>query len=211
MSKLRGKREIRPRDRLLEAAYKLFATHGVSQVGIDTILANSGCAKASLYTNFGSKIDLAVAFLDRREALWTRAWFETEIKRRASDPDACLLAMFDVFDGWFRKEDFEGCSFIKVLLESKVNSRLHRAAANHLSNIRAIIQGLAQQANLAEPERFARTWQTLLKGSIVSAWEGDRNAAREAKYAARLLLHHWKRRKISHAQADAVGAANPCR
>jgi len=32
-----------------------------------------------------------------------------------------------------------------------------------------------------------------MKGSIVSACEGNRNAAREAKYAARLVLDNWKR------------------
>ncbi len=39
----------------------------LSEVGIDTILSESGCAKASLYSNFNSKADLAIVFLDRRE------------------------------------------------------------------------------------------------------------------------------------------------
>ena len=78
----------RPRQRILDAAYDLFCANGINQVGIDTILAESGCAKASLYGNFDSKADLAVAFLDRREIVWTRAWLETEIKRRASNPKA---------------------------------------------------------------------------------------------------------------------------
>ena len=117
MAKVQARQTIKPRERLLDAAYDLFATNGISQVGIDTILAKSGCAKASLYSNFQSKVDLAVAFLDRREAVWTRGWLEAEIKRRASDPERRLLAIFDVFDGWFRKRTFEGCSFINVLLE----------------------------------------------------------------------------------------------
>jgi hypothetical protein len=37
----------------------------------------------------------------------------------------------------------------------------------------------------------------LMKGSIVSAGEGNRNAARDAKYAARLILGSWKRCKAS--------------
>jgi len=194
LSKLGARRAIKPRERLLDAAYDLFAANGVSQVGIDTILARSGCAKASLYSNFESKVDLAIAFLDKREAVWTRAWLETEIKRRGSDPRGRLLAIFDVFDGWFRKRDFEGCSFINVLLESRTNSPVHRAAAIHLSKIRAIIRGLAEQANLREPEKFAQAWHMLMKGSIVSACEGNRNAARDAKSAARLVLDGWKRK-----------------
>ena len=125
-----GADATRPRARILDAAYNLFAKNGVSQVGIDAILAESGCAKASLYSNFDSKVDLAIAFLDRREAVWTRGWLETEIKRRCSKPEERLLAIFDVFDSWFRKQDFEGCSFINVLLESNIESPVRRAAAN---------------------------------------------------------------------------------
>ena len=108
MTKVQTRQTIKPRERLLEAAYDLFATNGISQVGIDTILAKSGCAKASLYSNFQSKVDLAVAFLDRRETVWTRGWLEAEIKRRVSEPEQRLLAIFDVFDGWFRKQKFRG-------------------------------------------------------------------------------------------------------
>ena len=188
-------RDARPRERLINAAYGLFSRDGVSQVGIDTILAKSGCAKASLYSNFKTKIDLAIAFLDRREAVWTRGWLESEIKRRARTPEGRLLAIFDVFDGWFRKKSFEGCSFINVLLESREGSPVREAAAIHLAKIRAIVRGLAEEANLQEPEKFAQVWHMLMKGSIVSAGEGNRNAARDAKYAAQLMLKGWKRRR----------------
>ena len=127
------KAEAGARERLLDAAYDLFAAQGMNQVGIDTILAESGCAKASLYSNFESKVDLAIAFLDRRETVWTRQWLKAEIERRATDPAERLLAIFDVFDGWFRKRSFEGCSFINVLLESDPKSPLRRAAALHLA------------------------------------------------------------------------------
>ena len=183
----------RPRERLIDAAYDLFSINGVNQIGIDTILSKSGCAKASLYGNFNSKVDLAIAFLDRREAVWTRGWLETEIKQRATNPEARLLAIFDVFDGWFRKKSFEGCSFINVLLESNARSPLHRAAAIHLAKIRSIIHNLAKDAALHEPEKFAQAWHMLMKGSIVAAGEGNRNAAKEAKHAARLILEGWDR------------------
>jgi AcrR family transcriptional regulator len=180
--------EVRPRERLINAAYDLFSKHGVSQVGIDTILAKSGCAKASLYANFTTKVELAIAFLERREALWTRGWLESQIKRRAETAEDRLLAIFDVFDGWFHKKSFEGCSFIKVLLESKLDSPVRIAAAIHLAKIRAIVRTLAEEAKLREPEKFAQAWHMLMKGSIVSAGEGNRNAARDAKCAAHLVL-----------------------
>lgn len=181
------------RDRLLNAAYDLFAMQGINRVGVDTIIAQSGCAKATLYNNFDSKADLAVAFLDRREELWTRGWLEAEIKRRAADPEGRLLAIFDVFDGWFREKDFEGCSFINVLLETEPGSPVHRAAADHLAKIRAILRDLAEDAGLKDPENFAQSWHMLMKGSIVAAGEGNKNAARDAARAAKLIIDGWPR------------------
>lgn len=195
MAKTQTRTADGPRERLIVAAYELFAEQGISQVGIDTILARSGCAKASLYGHFKSKDDLALAFLDRREALWTRAWLEAEVKARSGYPYKRLLAIFDVFDGWFRKRSFEGCSFVNVLLESRPGSPTHRSASAHLGKIRSIVRDLAREAGLAEPEKFAQAWHMLMKGSIVSACEGNRNAAREAKRAAALVLNGWKRVK----------------
>jgi hypothetical protein len=125
--------------------------------------------------------------------MWTREWLEIEVLRRAKSPEARLLAIFDVFDGWFRKKSFEGCSFINVLLETKPGSPIRQAAAIHLAKIRAIVRGFAQEANLQQPEKFSQIWHLLMKGSIVSAGEGNRNAARDAKCAARLVLDGWKR------------------
>jgi hypothetical protein len=127
---------------------------------------------------------------------------EAEIKRRATSPEDRLLAIFDVFDGWFHKRSFEGCSFINVLLESKINSPVRKAASVHLAKIRAIVRGLAEEANLNEPEKFAQAWHMLMKGSIISAGEGNRNAAREAKYAAQLIIEGWKRDRRSRRPAQ---------
>lgn len=191
MAKAVRQKKAGPRERILEASYELFASHGVSQVGIDAVLERAGCAKASLYDHFRSKDDLAVAFLNRREAIWTRGWLESEIKRRTADPRQRLLAIFDVFDGWFRKRDFEGCSFINVLLESRKGTPARRAAAAHLAKIRAIVRDLATEAKLNEPDEFAQAWHMLMKGAIVAAGEGNRDAAREARRAAALILDGW--------------------
>jgi transcription initiation factor TFIIIB Brf1 subunit/transcription initiation factor TFIIB len=62
-----------------------------------------------------------------------------------------------------------------------------------LAKIRAIVRGLAEEAKLQEPEKFAQAWHMLMKGSIVSAGEGNRNAARDVKCAAQLILDGWQR------------------
>jgi AcrR family transcriptional regulator len=189
LRKSAAKEAARPRERILNAAYDLFARSGVGTVGIDTILAESGCAKASLYSNFDSKVDLAIAFLDKREAVWTRGWLETEVKRRASDPEKRLLAIFDVFDGWFHRDDYEGCSFINVVLEMPdPTDPIHRAGTAYLAGIRSFLEGLARAAGIPDAEAFARKWHILMKGSIIAAAEGDRDAARRAQEIGRAVL-----------------------
>ena len=177
------------RERLLAAAYELFSRDGVQAVGVDAIIERSGVARQTMYRHFRSKQDLVLAFLERREAVWTVGWLQAESARRASDPAERLLAIFDVFDGWFRRPDFEGCSFINVLLEyPDPNHALHQACADYLASIRAFLERLAREAGVSHPKAFARQWHILMKGSIVAAGEGDQDAARRAQEIGRLLL-----------------------
>lgn len=181
------------RERILQAAYKLFSERGISNVGIDAIVSESGCAKSSLYNNFASKEELAVAFLQDREDAWTHGWLEESIRELASTPEGRLLAIFDVFDGWFRRDDFEGCSFINVLLESEKHGAVRKAASEHLENIRGILRNLAEEARLVKPEVFAGVWHVLMKGSIVAAGEGNKDAADLGRHAGKLVLDGWAR------------------
>jgi len=177
------------RDRILASAYELFAHHGIRAVGIDEVISRAEVAKATLYRHFASKDDLVLAFLQQREQLWTKEWVEAEARRRGETAEEQLLAIFDLFDEWFRREDFEGCSFINVLLE--MNDRTTaagRASAEHLANIRSFIRQLATGARLRDPDGFAHSWHILMKGSIVAAGEGDVEAARRAQAMGRLLI-----------------------
>ena len=181
--------ETDARSRILEAAYELFTRHGIRAVGIDAIIQRSGVARMTLYRNFGSKDELVLAFLERREQRWTKDWLQHEAERRAADPGERLLAIFDVFDEWFQRDDFEGCSFINVLLETTdPASPVRSASADQLARIRAYVAGLAREAGVADPERLAHKWHILMKGSIVAAGEGDHEAARRAREVAALVL-----------------------
>jgi AcrR family transcriptional regulator len=188
------KTRVSARERILEAAYDLFSRHGVRAVGIDAIVEQSGVARMTLYRHFSSKDALVLAFLELREERWTRDWLQHEVEQRAADPDERLLAIFDVFDTWFQRDDFEGCSFINVLLEiSEPAHPLHRASTDHLASIRDFVERLAEAAGIVDPDGFARQWHILMKGSIVAAGEGDHEAARRAKDIGALLLRQKAR------------------
>jgi AcrR family transcriptional regulator len=176
------------RQRILDTAYELFARRGVRAVGVDEVIEQAGVAKATLYRHFASKDDLVVAFLELREQRWTLAWVEAEARRRGTTAEEQLLAIFDLFDEWFHRDDFEACSFINVLLEMGPAHPAGRASIVHLENIRSVVSRLAEEAGIRAPASFARSWHILMKGSIVSATEGDADAARRAQALARLLI-----------------------
>jgi AcrR family transcriptional regulator len=187
---------VRARDRILETAYDLFSRHGIRAVGVDRIVSESGVAKMSLYRHFPSKEHLVLTFLQERERRWTNEWLRAEAELRADTPGGRLLAIFDVFDEWFAIEDFEGCTFINVLLE--FDDRAHpvrQASVEHLRNIRTFLRELTAEAGASDPETLAHQWHILMKGSIVAAGEGDRLAAVRARQVGELLL---EREAIPH-------------
>ena len=181
------------RERILESAYELFSRRGIRGVGIDEVIERAAVAKATLYRHFSSKDELVIAFLERREEVWTRGRIEAGARGRGSTGEECLLAIFDVFDEWFHEDGFDGCSFINVLLETAdLEHPVGQASVVHLENIRSILRSLAGEAGLRDPDGFARKWHILMKGSIVSAGEGDLDAAKRAQEIGRLLLAEYR-------------------
>jgi AcrR family transcriptional regulator len=184
-----GQENSEARERVLAAAYELFSHQGIRGVGVDSIIASAGVAKMTLYRHFPAKEHLVLAFLQRREQLWTLGWLQAEVTNGAATPGQQLLTIFDVFDEWFRRDDFEGCSFINVLLETvEPGNPVRQASAAHLARIREFLQRLAEEAGVSQPDDFARKWHILMKGSIVAAGEGDQLAARRARAIGVTLL-----------------------
>jgi len=177
------------RARILEAAHELFTMRRLRAVPVEEIIARAGVAKMTFYRHFRSKEELALAVLERRETLWTHDWFEAEVTSRAAQPKEQLLAIFDIFDEWFKRPDFEGCFFVNTLLEMPERGDPIREASNRqIANVRVILSSLAAQAGISQPDDFAHKWQIVLKGAIVAAAEGDLHAASRARDLSRLLL-----------------------
>ena len=133
-----------------------------------------------------------LAFLERREELWTREFVEAGAESRGGTPEEQLLAIFDVFDEWFQPRGLRG-----VL----IHQRAARDGAEHPAGQRQRASSrehpldrrrLAEEAGLRDPASFARSWHILMKGSIVSAAEGDVDAARRAQSMARLLIEEHR-------------------
>lgn len=174
--------------RILMTAYDLFSQRGVRDVSVDEIIRESGVAIATFYRHYSSKNELAADFLKLRAEVWSTDAVVAESRRRAADPRARLLAIFDIFDEWFRRDDFEGDSFVNVLIEMGPNHPLGQASITHLGDVRKSVQQFAEEASLRDPVSFAHTFQILMKGAIIAAMMGDTEAARRTKSVAEMLI-----------------------
>jgi AcrR family transcriptional regulator len=181
------------RRRILDSAYELFSQRGVRAVGIEEVIARASVAKATLYRHFPSKDELILAFLDEREQVWTYGWIEREARSGGTTPEEKLLAIFDLFDEWFRRDNYEGCPFINTLLATAdLRHPVSQACAGHLENVRALLQSLAEEAGIRDAAEFSRALQMLMSGSIVQAAEGDADAAKRAQAMARDLIERYR-------------------
>ncbi len=179
-------------ERILSAAYELFTHHSVHELTLAQVQEAAGVSEAELAHEFGSVDALAEECLKRREREWTIGIVRAGARARAEHPEGRLLAIFDVFDEWFHRDDYEACTFINVLLEMGRDHSLGRASMEHLAFIRSLVAGLAREAGLRDPEDFAFSWHILMKGAIINAVEGDDKAALRAQAMGHDLIRRHR-------------------
>lgn len=179
---------VTPRDRLIQAATRLFCKYGINATGIDAIVSEAGTAKTTLYTLFGSKADLVEAVLRSESRIW-RDWFFAAIET-ASGPRAKLDAIFPVLKRWFSENDYSGCVFINAVGEhDKAETRLRAITLQHKSLVLAHITALAREAGARKPEALTHQIGLLMDGAIVAAMvTRDPGVADAAGTAANALL-----------------------
>ena len=179
------------REHLVETAADLFRRHGYHATGIDRILAESGCAKMTLYKHFKSKDELILAALRRQDEQF-RNDLMRDVERRAETPRGRLLAVFDSLGAYIAEPGFSGCMFVHAAGEfAAPDDPIHAAAAEHKRLIRGYLADLAEQAGAPDPTVLARSLMLLIEGAISMAHvSGNETAAVDARDAARVLIEH---------------------
>lgn len=176
------------RDRILETAFRLFYAYGPRGVGVDTVIAESGVAKATLYKHFPRKDDLVLAYLDRVDQAWSGA-LRAAAEAAGDDPREQLVGMFDALAGACRRDGYHGCAFINTAAESPGGGEVHARTVAHKDAVRAWVTDLARRAGAAEPELLARQLTLLLDGGLAGGvLDGDPATAEAARRTARLLV-----------------------
>jgi AcrR family transcriptional regulator len=175
------------RARLLASANELFYKEGINNVGIDRVIEHAGVAKASLYSNFGSKDELVRAYLlEKHEARKARVM--DRISRHRS-PRERLLAVFDAIAETFAQPGYYGCAFLRASSEMPADGPAKEVAALARGWMRELFTDLAREAGARNAPALAQQLVLLYDGAVTSAqMDGNVQAAGTARSLAAALL-----------------------
>jgi AcrR family transcriptional regulator len=170
---------VATRDRILNVAFDLFYRHGFYGVGINEIARQAGTTRQTLYNHFESKDEIVLEVIERRDQAWRKTFSEEIVRRGGEEPIAQLRSALDVVREFFRQEGFNGCLLICAATAFPLlTDPAHRAAKANVDAIRGIIQDVAARAGFENPESFARQFNLILEGAIVTeAFDRDNTAA----------------------------------
>ena len=173
------------RQRLLDAAEKLFYAEGIQAVGMERLLTDSGVGRASFYRHFTSTDDLVVAMLSNYDQVY-RAWLTQRTTALGGTP----LAAFDALIEYAEASDFRGCAFINAIAEvAEPGSEIRAMASQHKDAVAGYLRTLLVEAGYPDDIELARQLLLLMDGAAVTElYERTDRAARQAKKMAEALL-----------------------
>ncbi len=168
-------------ERILETADRLFYQQGIRAMGVDTIAAEVGISKRTLYNHFPSKDALIIAYLSRR--LRPNEFSD-------APPAEQILSAFDRLERGFASRDFRGCPFVNAVAElGDPTHPVNGIAVAFKEQRRVWFRDLLDQLGVAESDALATQLALLVDGAIAAALvRGDPTIARASRQAAQTLL-----------------------
>ena len=178
--------EIGVRDRLLDAADRLFYREGVRAVGIDRVLAEADAAKASLYQHFGCKDQLVASYLERR-TVDARANIEAYLAD--TPPSQRALKFFDWVVEWAESKDFRGCPLQHTVSELTDAAHPARVIAHDQREwFAARFREWTTAAGVKDAKATARALVVLFDGAAAGSEIDGPQRASDARWMAKKLL-----------------------
>ena len=168
------KRPSPARERLIDAATRLFYEEGIHSVGVDRVIEEAGVTRATLYKQFGGKENLVLAYLGNEDEI-LRALF-AEAGAAVTDPDDLLAAVIDGIAADIRERHTRGCPFINAAAEyPDADGAVRRLIDEHREWFRATLQAVADAAGLDRPQEVAASLVLLRDAALVGGYLDGEN------------------------------------
>jgi len=155
------------RERILDAANRLFYGQGIRAVSVDAIAEKAGVTKKTLYYHFESKDDLMAAYLESRDQPNLdafRKWFE---EAEGGVPEK-VEAIFVQVARSARSPKWRGCGFLRTAAEL-ANMPGHPAVkvgAAHKKRFESWLTEVFNDANVKNAPTLARQVVLLMDGAF---------------------------------------------
>jgi AcrR family transcriptional regulator len=173
------------RQRLIDAARRLFLQKGASNVGINEITNAANVARMTLYNNFESKEALTAAvYAEMAHAIISGL---DGLLAGVADQSLAIEKTFEYFATGSGRSDYRGCPLLHASLQdANANGLVYRVAHNYKRELRArLCQYLSATANTDE---LADQILMLLDGAVTENYlKGALTPLLAAKKAALLL------------------------
>jgi AcrR family transcriptional regulator len=155
---------------ILDAASGLFYANGIHAVGVERVAAAAGVTKKTIYDRFGSKEQLVLAYLRRREAGWREAVLERLGQDTRPGPDR-VLAVFDAAMHWYAEIAPKGCSAVnaraEALPQDDKDEILLEVQSQKAWMLSLFVQ-LCAEAGIPDKSKAPETLMLLLDGALVT-------------------------------------------
>ncbi|MEU9291962.1 TetR/AcrR family transcriptional regulator [Streptomyces sp. NPDC048275] len=176
------------RERILQAAEKLFYTHGIHATGVAALMEAAHVSTRTFYVHFPTKNALVEEYLRRFESENPLA-AEAVLERSDLTPVQRLLAIFDPPES-DSPTPFRGCPFHNAVVEGAGElPEVARLAQRHKEAFRDRLVATAAQAGAAHPESLGRQLAVIFEGAnALAASCDDTEAFTDARRAAKTLL-----------------------
>jgi AcrR family transcriptional regulator len=160
-----AKKQVSPRQRILDAAGELFHRYGIRGVGVEAIAEAAGTNKMTLYRHFESKDELVAEWLrgvvEEKEAAW-----QESAARNPDDPKAQLREWSHRVAKKLSEMDGRCSTLMNSIAELPEKDHPGRRVidAHKLREHKRILR-LCREAGFQEPELAADQFIFLLEGA----------------------------------------------
>jgi AcrR family transcriptional regulator len=172
------------RDRILNTARELFYREGVRAVGVDTVVAQSGVAKTSLYRWFPSKDALIAAVIEEEAKSRWSGWDYTAA-HSPPEPHAQLRAQLAGIAKFVSSPKYRGCPFMNVTVEFADHQHPARLVAREvMEELRRRVRALIDKIGVRDPAIVTDQIVMLVDGAFSGAQDFGKEGPQQVLVSA---------------------------
>lgn len=181
------------REYILGVASEMFSTRGINATSVDTIVAEAGIAKVTLYKYFKSKEQLILEYLRQYDArLWNR--LTERIAARGTTPVERLRALVSGIMDWIADPEFKGFAFVNASVEfPQSENPVHQTSLEFAQTLRNSLAAMARDAGMKNPDTLALQLALVIEGAAITEnMQRGAGAVEHAKQMADILIEAAK-------------------